>query len=742
MRHRRGGVGQMRLGCVCSGAFERARRSKRASPFVVLVGLALVWVVGLVGAAGAAADLCPNAALRSGASAGLPDCRAYELVTPANKGRTQALGFTEGSSDAIVSGDGDRVALKTIVPLGPNPSLGGARAVFSRTSSGWMMDSAVEPGASGRVMEMRLFSPDLSQVAFESEEAGLNFGEKAEDVALEAGPVGGPYAPVASIPRAEVESLNTQLLGASEDLGDVLFASTDHELPLPGVEGAAAKTTDSGALDLYDWSGGHLQLVNFKKDGSLISQCGATLGAGGGREPRSTTVNAVSGDGSTIFFTVPGTTGASSGPGCEEPTRLFMRVNGGEPVEVSAPEPGVTPSEALAIRYNYATQDGSKVFFNTGMALTSDDSSKANKLYEYDTEAPEGKRLRRIASGVPATSGVGLAQRQGFYFSEDGSVVYVESENGTGELQEISRYDTNTGKDTFVADAYSQKGSFEPSYTTPNGEFFLFTSKSLVTPSEPDGSGSQHGGTGPDEMYRYDHADGSVICVTCGPGKAPSQGETIGAGIGTVLETEDKIPAMAQISEDGQEVFFQTTAQLVPQDTNSTRTEESSAGGFPGLDVYEWEAEGSEEAPGVFCGDVNGCTHLLSSGEDVGPARLLGASANGSNVFFESAARLVPQDTDEFPDIYDARVDGGFVPPQLPLECLSCQGVGSPPPLFNVPASVSFTGAGNSATRVIGEKLKPRRKRPKGGHRKPRRGKKPKTADHHGGFVLVSRRGS
>jgi hypothetical protein len=167
---------------------------------------------------------------------------------------------------------------------------------------------------------------------------------------------------------------------------------------------------------------------------------------------------------------------------------------------------------------------------------------------------------------------------------------------------------------------------------------------------------------------------------------------------GVSLEPPDEIPGVVQMSEDGQEVFFETTAQLVPQDTNSPVFTGSSGGsGYPGLDVYEWEADGVEEGEGtgVFCRVANGCTHLLSAGDDVGPEVFLGASKNGKNVFLASAAQLLPQATPEFTNIYDARVDGGFPQSAPAPECTSCQGVGSPPPLFSVPASVAFTGAGN-----------------------------------------------
>jgi hypothetical protein len=658
----------------------------------------------------ASAFACENEAFRVGRSASLPDCRAYELVTPADKGRAQALTFSE-SAKAIAAENGERLSVsEATVAFGPNPSPIGIDAIFSRTPSGWQMTSAGTPSTTGRDIHMALFSPDLSSQVVDWE-TRLNVVETSPDITFEAGPVGA-YTPVATIPREEVTEFRTSFDGSSTGFGHIFFASVDHELPLatPGEE-AVAKETDPGAHNLYEWSAGQLTLVNVKANGSpLANPCGAILGAAEYPETAGG-VHAVSEDGSTVFFSVPSPAPRVSGPGCEEPTRLFMRVGRGEPVEVSAPQ-GVSPSEFFPVRYDYATPDGSKVFFNTQTALTPDDLSNANKLFEYDTQAPEGQRLKRIASGVPSAAGVGIFNYEGLLFSEDGSTVYAESLNGSERIN-ISRYNTSTGGSTFVATAYTPPGSQEPSYVTPNGQFFLFTSQTVLAPREVRGVGPQHHRTGPTEMYRYDSVDGSVLCVTCGEGNAPAEGDVVGPFSTVLSPTDEAPPFWTQLSDDGQRVFFQTTAQLASGDTNSTETDLTTSGGINGLDVYEWEASGAEESPGVFCRGVNGCTFLLSAGEEVGPSRFLGASVDGRDVFFESAAALAPQDTDEFPDIYDARVGGGFAASPPVVECASCQGVGSPPPLFSVPVSASFTGPGNPvspvAVSVVKRVVKPKR---------------------------------
>ena len=133
------------------------------------------------------------------------------------------------------------------------------------------------------------------------------------------------------------------------------------------------------------------------------------------------------------------------------------------------------------------------------------------------------------------------------------------------------------------------------------------------------------------------------------------------------------------MSDDGAYVFFDSADPLVPQATNGT------------LDVYEWEAQGTGG-----CALAEGCVSLISSGEDSGPSYFLGASANGSNVFFGTHAKLVPQDGDESGDLYDARIDGGFPTPAGvgPCEGDACQSV-APAPIDATPGSLTFYGPGN-----------------------------------------------
>src|SRR5580658_6906556 len=536
MRRRRRMTGGVRAGGVCCGVLDG---SWATCVQVAVVGLMMcVWCFG--GVAVAAGEGCPNEVLRVGPSAGLPDCRAYELVTPANLGRAQDMTFTN-NDHAIPSSDGEHLALEAEgTALEPNvensPDVEGSHVVFSRTSGGWVMRSATAPGASLDHMTMELFSPDLSQIAITSYTL-LNQADKSA-LGMEVGPVGGPYTLVASAPQGT----ESEFIGANAGtadvraFSDVLLSSHDHGLPLAEPEHAVAEKTVEGMSDLYDWAEGRLRLVNVTSGGALTSLCGAKLGEAGIAEGEGAP-GAVSDDGSKVFFTSPG---ASAGEAsCNEPRRLYMRVDGRETIEVSKPEQGVSvaPSERSAVRYNGATPDGEEVFFNTGTPLTGrtveeEEKGLQNKLFMYNTVTGV---LTRIASGVPANAG----EDHSVVISEDGSTVYYEKGPKGADPRPIFRYEMATGKTSFVASAQIPAGESERFYTTPDGEFLVFPSRGVA--GEPRGNPSRKEDN---ELYRYDAVDGSVMCVSCGEGIAPVEGEMIEPGpIAHPKEPQDAVPA-------------------------------------------------------------------------------------------------------------------------------------------------------------------------------------------------------
>lgn len=697
-----------------------------------------------------ASEHCENEALRTGPSATLPDCRAYEQVTPTNKSSASADIVEEGGNVGA-SVDGNRVALQTLATLGPTPDVAGSLSVFSRTAAGWAITSVPPPDAGAEFYIPQIFSPDLTHVGFYS---WFNLpNSKLSSDTFQIGSPGGPYSTVATTPPDEgplYPTGDSRLFGASQDFSHVVLATIDHTLLSSEPTG-----TDERAYDLYELVNGQLRLVNVTGEGSqahVIGKCGAMLGGGelfsqAGVFTQRLAHNAVSSDGSKIFFTAPDIFG--EGEGCyKEPltgeslrslrapnaTQIYMRVSempGGREVsrtvEVSAPSPEVdatlSPAEKIELEerpafYQAATPDGSKVFFVAEGALTSDAENGDFHLYEYDTQAREGQRLKLIFQTSVATSGD--PRFPTVFPSQNGSVVYFYMQPIAGRNSELYRYEAAGGGSLHAIASVAEPRADEAPRVTPDGEFFMFVSEGN---HGQQGVAGEPRGAGHNEFYRYSHADGSVMCVSCGPADAPPEGNTFegtapGPGHGLAqLEGPNETPERIVMSDDGSEVFFDSTANLVPGVVNAHEASGLENEGQSVTDVYEWEADGAGG-----CIQRAGCTFVITQGNNATKSFLVGSSADGSNVFFITQASLVAQDVDSSDDIYDARVGGGFPAPAQPTACLgdTCQSV---PAAVNdpTPSTLSFSGPGNPISPIVAPPGKEKGKGKKCGRGKVRR---------------------
>jgi len=137
------------------------------------------------------------------------------------------------------------------------------------------------------------------------------------------------------------------------------------------------------------------------------------------------------------------------------------------------------------------------------------------------------------------------------------------------------------------------------------------------------------------------------------------------------------------LSADGSRLFFTSRDALLPGDTNGR------------YDVYEWEADGSGGCHSSA--DNGGCLYLISSGRGASNSYFADASPSGNDAFFSTGDRLVGSDQDDYADLYDARVGGGFPepPPPAPCEGESCRGEGSHAPAASGAGTAAFQGPGN-----------------------------------------------
>ncbi len=713
---------------------------------------------------------------------GLPDGRAYELLTPPNKGSAEdmfsdpdgeAREFTNLSNVGYPSESGEEFILETKAAFGSACGGGSSFAasatnvyVFRRDPAArcWQTVPLASPAFGVQSVGLDAFDPDDLSLVGIFDTVGSEASAGGTHGLSLLGPPGGPYQELHNEVESEgsrvVSEEGTKIVGGSRDLSHVVLESLDHTV-LPGTSGLEQQ--DTGSRALYESVGGEFTLASVNPEGSAF-RCGAVLGQGveGARR------DAVSTDGSRIFLTAPDPYAVGDGHGCwggsasplVDAPQLYMR-SGGQTIEVSKPEKGVSDPTCAALEeacrpavYVGASEDGSRVFFITQGELTKEAAElelHEPELYECEiVQEPTGVgcKLTRISAGdagspalEPGSAGAHIWTVPAI--SSDGSTVYFTAFGalapGAPVLKEESLrgpvnlygYDTATSETVYIATVnmtdYPARnaGAWEQSahmgideggaalltlanwYTTPDGRYLLFAARSEptgydtveATPGACPKYDTQEAKIGHcSEVYRYDselpvsHGEPGVpdnpVCISCDrSGARPDSNAFFAHAAGSFLPAGGPVRAM---SDDGLCVFFDSADPLVTQAENHT------------LDVFEWEAHDASgckpEQGAAGCQLAQGCVSLISSGDDPAPSFFLGASADGSNVFFGTHARLVPEDTDTSGDLYDARIDGGFPVPggRGPCEGAACQNP-PPEPIDATPGSLTFSGAGNIA---------------------------------------------
>jgi hypothetical protein len=737
----------------------RGWRAGRVRACLVLVGL----VVAFGGrASGALAQACANAAFRVGASGGLPDCRAYELVSPP---------FTDGQipeSNGVVAADGSSIAFASTGGFGEaeDDLLLGSTYLATRGSGGWSV-RAVEPPSSEFQNEYVLggrtadFNPQLTESLFGG--APVGSPAPAEGFYLEQLTAGLPFVEVGpAVSPVRVAEFTGQrqdfpeellYVGASADLSHVLFRILNvgvGDWLWPGDE------TIGGHPSLYEWVGaGHTgvggdvpALVGVSDGhtvvegrvlgaGTLISQCGILLGSQTSTEnptlgSSDDTYNAVSEDGSRVFFTAVSTKGCGGeGPAFDE---VYARTGGSVTTAVSEPSKAdcaacETEGARSGAYFQGASSDGSKVFFLSEQKLFGGLEGEAgDNLYEFNFDpASEGWQEDEKVSLVAPETALSKGERSGVMrVSENGGLVYLVSEDaglagnvdadGTTAQETVQKEDeegklthdlmfvfnTVTRQFTFVAAlAQSDQSDWNDNDTrrveaTPDGRFLLFGSSNDLTPGA-EGAGSQ--------LYRFDAEPGGeeqakgvprLVRVSIGQEGYDHDGNT--GDIDVMTDPEDGgvqhvRPRAVSITNDGTRVFFESEAALVPGALNNACVDVFEGECINAINVYEWEQAGVGSCPE---NQTAGCVYQISENDDHvvldGPTvHLIGADATGENVFFTTADQLVPQDTSGQDSIYDARINGGFPPPPAPSSCESeaCQPAASPPSAPATPTSTT-----------------------------------------------------
>ncbi len=632
---------------------------------------------------------CPNEAVRTGPSANLPDCRAYEQLTPVYKeGAQEPFSYAAAQAAYALPGeDGDHLMLDAFgTNWGAGADAGHSPYFFSRTSSGWRMTGAsIEPEIGVKELYPEVFDPDLMSFAFESV-VNTTLDIESKDVEFRSGPPGGPYTTVATVPKKEVGGRSAGWVAASADSSKLILQVEDRDLVEP------ASTTKSG-FDLYEYSGGALSQVNVQSDGEAIGSCGAEIVPPRASEGATSSPDAVSADGSRVFFE------AIPGNDCGAPSHLYMRLEGTRTVDLGAVQflaANETGSEVLVEKTS--SEDHEVLLYETG-------SATSTVLFTVPTKNKEGQPEPSETYKVQAS-----ADLSEIYFKTQATLVPgvpPVPDFGRGheiETSNLYRYDVGARTLHFIAQADSGYEHVELHVAGAEGRYVYFQAASVA--GFPGGSPDQLSGVLTGQLYRYDSAESIVECISCASPFDPEP--RLGAFIHqakTWSNGNSSRPFNSGVSANGDFAFFSTPAALVPADVdgeippaavqaNGPGGEFSNSDTSPSSDIYEWRRDGIDG-----CGSVQGCIALITNGRGGGPDYFLGAADEGNDVFFYTRSQLVAQDQDSAGDIYDARVDGGFPPPAP--GAVECEGdacsTPASPPNDATPSSLTFNGSGNLA---------------------------------------------
>ncbi|HSR95058.1 MAG TPA: hypothetical protein VLK56_09355, partial [Solirubrobacterales bacterium] len=276
---------------------------------------------------------CPNQAFRTGASAALPDCRAYEMVSPVDKANGSVLELCSNTCTAAAgldqsSPEGGKITYTSYRAFGDaksSPSVA-VQYIASRGKDGWSTESvsplppaaSVEKSLSSIESPFNAFSADLCQgwLTYQTEPP-LDPLAPSGHPNLYRGDNCGEAGYEALIRTERHNENNPELQGTSADGAHAVFRVPDHltsEAPDLGSE-----TTEQ----LYEASaGGPLRLVSVLPDGTPneTSSSAGTAGISVFSNGREHLVDrALSAAGSRVYWTK---TKEGSGPGT-----LYLRIN-------------------------------------------------------------------------------------------------------------------------------------------------------------------------------------------------------------------------------------------------------------------------------------------------------------------------------------------------------------------------------------------------------------------------------
>jgi hypothetical protein len=689
---------------------------------------------------------CPNSQVRQEVRANaVPDCRAYELVSPTYAQGAALMPFSGPTSGVATSpprliysaswGNFDETT-------GEPTSGFSDKYVSTRTSTGWTTRYVGIPadqgvftsGPPGAIMGIPQFgdypafqrgtqaTPNLARVI----DYATGFPGQGENPGS---PSNAPYV-WDSITGKQVDRWPSGVAPEDLDFVGMPQASSDFthfvfSSNLVFAEGGQPSSKEIGYGGGFTaeqvWPEDYVY-DNDTETGSIV--LASVKSAAKGNEPFQGRAFNVSQDGSHILMTDEASldgSGMSIPPdprqiaiGSEAVGPFYLRVDGRETVEFGA---------GHKLIYEGSSPDGETVYLASSEQLSPDDHDSSIDIFVWresdpgsftrisigdhgeagntDDCSPNEQWIALCGAFVPginigyALDGAGNGITDNFRATETDDFYFESPEQlqgQRGDPGERNLYLYRNGAVRFVA---TMKPNADASrmQVTPDGAHMALVTKSDLT--------DYHSG-GHKEMFVYDPRAGSMACASCRPDAKTPTDELRTSGNGLFL------------TNDGR-VFFTTRDPLVARDTNEQE------------DVYEFtEGKAQLITTGLGPGFP---TKVVSSITSPG---LIGVSAEGTDVYFATIDNLVTQDHNGAQvKVYDARVGGGFPAERENPKCVAadeCHGPSSSQSLLPPDRTSAHIGATGKAKPSKGKGKKNKAKK----HGKSKKHNKKKRGKRHG----------
>ncbi len=639
------------------------------------------------------APACPNAHVRQQTNASyLPDCRAYELVSPGNAGAVsffpgsvikepggefssvaEILGITAADASGLAT-DPSRFAFfggeGSIVGLHP-PNTLLDRYVATRTNHGWV---TTYPGLAGKealTVEDPICNERLNLCM--DAHGPYIFGEgtppsgrylwDATGKSLGRLPTNISVVPDGDHFKGEVKP--------SPDFSHFDFSSRNVPFAPGGLESAPGSAYDNNI------AAETVKLISKLPDGEPIPQVLPRSG-------ESIKFPAISEDGSHILMSVEGESGEQ---------KLYLSIN-----------------DAAAIylgegTFAGMTSGGTKIAFVSREQLVPEDTDTSADMYMWEQATGAVKILSQgngngntdfCAAFFTEKCDVQVLKTQrpeldNAMAEKSGDIYFYSPEQldpaNPGVLNERNLYVYRNGHPQYVT-TLDPETEVDRIQVSPSGDHMAFLSRTQATSysnvSVDNGtSGDTQEPTAWEEMYTYNPETNEILCASCIPSGQPPTIWTTDTGHSN-NSNKDVMASMSGpfMTNDGR-VAFTTADALVPADTNEK------------LDVYEF----SGNRPQLITSGTGERDTL--GGALFYPASHTGLEAfskDGTDLYFSTFETFVPEDENgNFVKFYDARTNGGFPieSPHLPCTAADeCHGDST-----SAPGEPSFaTGANLGAS--------------------------------------------